>query len=71
MSECINKILQNDDLIVTGEFNGRVGERRTSWKEYLGTYSDHDTECNSNREMLLKLCTEHGLVVTNISKKSS
>ena len=61
----IDSIPDNDDLIVKGDFNGRVGPRRTPWETYHGPHSDASTEYNYNGEQLLALCAEHGLWITN------
>ena len=61
----IDSVPDNDDLIVMGDFNGRVGLRRTPWETYLGPHSDTNTECNYNGEQLLALCAEHGRWITN------
>ena len=45
-SGTIDSVPDNDDLIVMGDFNGRVGPRRTRWETYLGPHSDANTECN-------------------------
>ncbi|XP_012935508.1 craniofacial development protein 2-like [Aplysia californica] len=48
-----------------GDFNGRVGERRTPWTKHLGPHSDHRTPCNYNGNHVLELCAEHDLFITN------
>ncbi|KAL8595486.1 hypothetical protein ACOMHN_000695 [Nucella lapillus] len=48
-----------------GDFNGRVGERRTPWTKHLGPHSDHRTPCNYSGNHVLELCAEHDLIVTN------
>ena len=48
-----------------GDFNGRVGQRRTPWETHLGPFSDTTTTCNSNGEQLLNLCAEHELAISN------
>ena len=65
LSDTINKVKDTEDLIVMGDFNGRVGKRRTPWEEHLGPYSDQETQCNENGELLLGLCAEHDLIITN------
>ena len=66
LSGTIDSVPDNDDLIVMGDFNGRVDLRRTPLETYLGPHSDANTECNYNGEQLLALCAEHGLWITNI-----
>ena len=65
LSGTIDLVPDNDDLIVMGDFKGRVGPRRTPWETYLGPHSDYNTKCNYNGEQLLALCAEHGLWITN------
>ncbi|CAG5135514.1 unnamed protein product, partial [Candidula unifasciata] len=48
-----------------GDFNGRVGKRRSPWERYLGPFSDTTTDCNRNGEHLLNLCAEQDLYITN------
>ena len=65
LSDTINCIPDIEDLHVMGDFNGRVGERRTPWTRHLGPHSDHKTPCNYNGNHVLELCAEHDLFVTN------
>ena len=65
LSDTINNIKEQDDLYVMGDFNGRVGERRTPWTKHLGPDSDHRTPCNYNSNHVLGLCAEHDLIITN------
>ena len=65
LSGAIDSVPANDDLSVMGDFNGRVGPRRTPWETYLGPHSDANTEYNYNGEQLLALCAEHDLWITN------
>ena len=65
LSGTIDSVPDNDDLIVIGDFNGRVGPRRTPWETYLGPHSDANAECHYNGEQLLALCAEQGLWITN------
>ena len=65
LSSTIDSVPDNNDLIVTGDFNGRAGLRRTPWETYLGPHSDANTDSNCNGGQLLALCAEHGLWITN------
>ena len=65
LSDTINNIKEQDDLYVMGDFNGRVGVRRTPWTKHLGPHSDHRTPCNYNGNHVLELCAEHDLIITN------
>ena len=63
LSDTINNIKEQDDLYVMGDFNGRVGVRRTPWTKHLGPHSDHRTPCNYNGNHILELCAEHDLIM--------
>ena len=65
LSDTINNIKEQDDLYVLGDFNGRVGVRRTPWTKHLGPHTDHRTPCNYNGNHVLELCAEHDLIITN------
>jgi len=65
MADTINTVPDKEELIVMGDFNGRVGKRRTPWEQHLGPHSDTNKECNYNGEQLLALCAEYGLWITN------
>ena len=65
LSDAINNIKEQDDLYVMGDFNGRVGERRTPWTKLLVPHSDQRTPCNYNGNHVLELCAEHDLIITN------
>ncbi|XP_012940936.1 uncharacterized protein LOC106012456 [Aplysia californica] len=65
LSDLISNIPDEEDLYVMGDFNGRVGERRTPWTKHLGPHSDHRTPCNYNGNHVLELCAEHDLFITN------
>ena len=65
IADTISKIPGTEELIVMGDFNGRVGKRRSPWEPYLGPHSDTTTHCNYNGEQLLGICAEYGLWITN------
>ena len=65
LSDLISSIPDREDLYVMGDFNGRVGKRRTPWTKHLGPHSDHRTPCNYNGNHVLELCAEHDLIATN------
>ena len=56
---------EKDNVTIMGDFNGRVGTRKPTWERYMGPHSDRETDQNSNGEMLLQLCAEHDLVISN------
>ncbi|XP_035664606.1 uncharacterized protein LOC118408089 [Branchiostoma floridae] len=65
LSDSISLVADEEEIVVMGDFNGRVGRRRDPWTAYLGPHSDRGTECNYNGHQLLSLCAEFDLVITN------
>ncbi|XP_048481334.1 craniofacial development protein 2-like [Plutella xylostella] len=53
----------NEYVIMLGDFNGRVGVKRTGYESVLGTFGD--VSVNENGESLLEVCMEKKLIVTN------
>ena len=53
----------NDRLIIVGDFNARVGSDLQKYKGVLGSHGVG--KCDANGEVLLSLCSEYNLVVTN------
>nr|VZI05814.1 unnamed protein product [Spirometra erinaceieuropaei] len=50
-------------LIVLGDFNDRVGTDHTAWRGVLGPHVLRGS--NDNGLLLLRICTEHRLILTN------
>ncbi|GFR92318.1 endonuclease-reverse transcriptase [Elysia marginata] len=42
-SDTMNNIPDNEKLMVMGDFNGKVGQRRDPWTKHLGPFSDNTT----------------------------
>ena len=55
------KVLDDKDIVLKGNCNGRVGTRREPWNPHMGPFSDINTEGSYNGQQLLSLCTEHDL----------
>ncbi|GFS24462.1 craniofacial development protein 2-like [Elysia marginata] len=65
ISDTINNIPDNEELMVMGDFNGKVGQRRDPWTKHLGPFSDNTAKCNYNGNLILELSAEHELVIAN------
>ena len=63
----LRNIPSTDKLLLIGDFNARTGRENDKWSSALGKYGIG--KCNSNDELLLALCTEFDLIVTNIMFK--
>ena len=65
--EDLNRVLlevnSKDKLIILGELNARVGTDYSSWPNILGRHGTG--KCNSNGLMLLSLCDQYELSITN------
>ena len=63
LNAIITTVPSADKLIILGDFNARVGSDSTTWEGVIGQYGVDN--CNSNSLLLLQICTEHGLLITN------
>ena len=59
----LNKIPHHDKIILLGDFNARVGSNHLNWPNNLGRHGIG--KINQNGILLLSLCSEFGLSVTN------
>ena len=63
LREAIHSVPSKDKLLLLGDFNARVGRNKHAWPGVLGSHG-HGKE-NSNGLLLLSLCAEESLVITN------
>ena len=62
LHSCLQSPPADNKVIILGNFNARVGQDAESWKGVLGRHNIGN--CNDKR-LLLELCTEQQLVITN------
>lgn len=63
LSQVLKDIPNADKIILLGDFNARVGSDQHIWPKVLGKFNSG--RVNSNGEILLALCSEHQLAITN------
>ena len=63
LANAIHAVPRNDKLILAGDFSARVGRDFSAWPGILGRHGAGKD--NANGTLLLTLCTEHQLVITN------
>lgn len=63
LRDVIHTVPANDKLLVLGDFNARVGNNKDAWPGVLGPHGHGNV--NSNGLLLLSLCSEENLVITN------
>ncbi len=59
----IAAVPNTDKLIILGNFNARAGSVSTAWEGVIGKHGVGN--CNSNSLLLLQMCVEHDLLITN------
>lgn len=63
LGSVIRSVPLTDKLIVLGDFNARVGCNSLAWNRVIGKHGVGKE--NSNGTLLLTLCSQHDLVITN------
>ena len=63
LRQALIKVPKDDRLLVAGVLNARVGCEADKWPGVIGPHGTG--KCNSNGELLLSLCSEFNLVITN------
>ncbi|XP_063598682.1 uncharacterized protein LOC134775152 [Penaeus indicus] len=63
LRKVIRSVPSRDKLLLLGDFNARVGRNKDAWPGELGSHG-YGRE-NSNGLLLLSLCAEENLVITN------
>ena len=67
LSSVLSGITCMDNLLLIGYLNARIGRDNDKWPLVMGKYGIG--KCNSNGELLLALCSQFELIVTNIMFK--
>ena len=63
LTDVLLTVPKDDKLLLLGDFNARVGRDAQSWPDVIGPHGiGHE---NSNGQLLLTLCAEQGLTITN------
>ena len=63
LSTTIDRVPAADKLIVLGDFNARVGKDFSTYEGVIGKHGKGNT--NANGDLLLSLCTQRELCITN------
>ena len=63
LNDAIAAVPASHKLLVMGDFNARVGKDYSSWENIVGKHGVGNE--NSNGTLLLSLCSQNGLCITN------
>ena len=63
LASVLSGISHTDKLLLIGDFNARIGRENDKWPLVMGKHGIG--KCNSDGELLLALCSEFELIVTN------
>ena len=63
LASVLSGIPRTDKLLLIGDFNARIGRENDKWPLVMGKHGIR--KCNSNGGLLLALCSEFELIVTN------
>ena len=63
LASVLSGISRTDKLLLVGYFNAKIGRDNDKWPLVMGKH--RIGKCNSNGELLLALCSEFELIVTN------
>ena len=63
LQETVSGLQCKDRVIILGDFNARVGNRRGEWREVNGGCGEET--CNDNGRRLLEFCASNGMIISN------
>ena len=63
LASVFSGITRTDKLLLIGDFNARIRRDNEKWPLIMGKHAFE--KCNSNGELILALCSEFELMVTN------